>query len=63
MNIGDRVKIVHTPYVANSLQVGKTGRVVRMMFGLVDVVMDDGFPDGDGAVDWPFDPEELEVVA
>lgn len=62
MNIGDRVKIVHSPYMAESLQVGKTGRVVSLDFDLVNIITDDGHADGAGDLDWPFDPNEVEVI-
>lgn len=62
MKVGDRVKIVHSPYMAESLQAGRTGRIVGLDFGLVNIVTDDGHADGAGDLDWPFDPQELEVV-
>jgi hypothetical protein len=62
MNIGDRVKIVESAYVAEALQPGKTGRIVGLDFGLVNVVMDTKHPDTSGDLDWPFDPFELEVI-
>lgn len=63
MKVGDRVKIVSSPYVHESLQPGKTGRIIDRDYGLLRVVMDDQHPDGSGDLDWPFDAYELEVVA
>lgn len=62
MNIGDRIKIIHSDYMAESLQVGRTGRIVGLDFGLVNIVTDDGHQDSAGDYDWPFDPQELEVL-
>jgi hypothetical protein len=62
MKIGDRVKILHSPYVNPSLQPGKTGRVVAVEDDLYNIVMDDSHPDSFGDLDWPFDAQELEVI-
>jgi hypothetical protein len=63
MKIGDRVKIVSSPYVAEELQPGKTGRIVALDYSLVQVVMCDEHADSDGDYNWPFDEQELEVVS
>lgn len=63
MKVGDRVKILSSPYVNPALQAGRTGRVVFIHeSGAADVVMDDGFPDTYGDLDWCFDFPELEVI-
>jgi hypothetical protein len=62
MNVGDRVKIRKSPYMAPSLQPGRTGRVVSLDFGNINIVTDDGHEDGAGELDWPFDLSELEVI-
>jgi hypothetical protein len=63
MRVGDKVKILHSPYVNPSLQAGKTGRIVFMQGGGADIVMDDMHPDTYGDLDWAFDESELEVIA
>lgn len=67
MKVGDRVKIVSTPYENKSLQPGKTGRIVKLTDegcdDMFDVVMDDFHPDSLGDLDWPFETHELEVIA
>lgn len=63
MNIGDSVKIVATPYVHDSLQPGKIGRIVEVMSGnTFNVVMADEHQDGEGDLSWPFYKDEIEVI-
>lgn len=63
MKVGDRVKIVASPYVNTSLQPGRTGRIVAIEYNLYAVVMDDLHPDSLGDLNWPFDAYELEVIS
>ena len=63
MKVGDKVKIVSSIYGADSLQPGKTGRIVNIVADYsADVIMDDDHPDSSGALDWPFEFDELEVI-
>lgn len=64
MNIGDKVKIVKTPYAAPELGVGHTGRIVDVCSQdyarMYDVEMDSGRVLG--FLDWPFYEDELEMI-
>lgn len=63
MKVGDHVKILHTPYINPALQPGKTGRVsASEPDGSIEVVMDDGLPNGWENIEWCFDQSELELV-
>ena len=62
MKVGNRIKIVYSPYMAESLQPGKTGRIVSMDFGMISIITADGHADGAGDLDWPFEARELVVI-
>lgn len=65
MNIGDRVKIVHSAYEGDDLQAGKTG-VIASYDPACDeykVKLDNPVNPVYNRFDWEFDAEELEVIA
>lgn len=62
MKVGDKVRIVKSPYVAESLQPGKTARIVKVTFDGFEVVTCDEYADKDGDLSWPFYPYELEAI-
>lgn len=62
MKIGDKVRIVHSPYMADELQPGKTGRIVRIIGDIYDVVTCDCHTNEGGDLNWPFEYYELEVI-
>lgn len=57
MEVGDRVKIVRSIYLAEELQAGATGVIVGVDDSIIDVRIDDDTEDF-----WPFEVSELEVI-
>lgn len=62
MKIGDRVRIVNSPYSNPKLQPGCYGTIVEIESGYYDIVTDDRFEDEEGDYLWPFVEKELEVT-
>lgn len=63
MKVGDRVKIVCSPYEGEALSVGKEGTIMRSSYdNLLDVVLDSQHVGSEGDPFWPFLESALEVI-
>jgi hypothetical protein len=59
MNVGDKVRMIGSPYRGAGIKDGCTGVIAQIDHNMYEVQPDEHHPEGEL---WPFDESELEVI-